>query len=954
MALNRAILCSVSVLGLIAAGPAFAQATTSATPPSDGGTTAASADQTIASSDPATDDIVVKGVRASIVGAMNVRRNSTQIVDSIVAEDVGKLPDNNVVEALQRVTGVQVTDRGNGEAATISIRGLPDAVTTLNGRNIFTSSGQSFALQDISANLIKQVDIYKTRAADQIETGLAGQVDVKTRRPFDFDGFAISGLARGTYSQLAKKVDPNVALLLSDRWETGIGDIGILVNGSYTKSHYRTESVTAGAFVPFANEDPPAGSGLTPLQRIFSGFPVGTNSGLPTTPGSTLNINGVDVPYYLSRDAVFSSDLLGKRERPSGNVALQWAPNSSSVYTAEVYYSGFRGSTYNDLMFSYVDWWGNLGDNPGSTFQTYPGTNIIKSRQVGNVAGFNSGDYGTSKTDSFVYALNGKWDLGGGRGHIVADGAYQTSKNSTTFLAMRTYRPGLDVDVDFNAGGGIPSYSFGNSAVLTDPTQWTLGELYDNASRDTGSAKTFTLDGDYSWDSGFLRRIKGGIRYDDRKADSWVRTQDAAIPLSNGVTIALSTLGGSAAYTNSNFFDGQANVPTSWVTGNTRNLVGEADTIRSLYGLKTSDQLAMTHVFGIDENTMSAYFQADGEAAIFGRPLKVQGGVRYTTVDTDFVFTDRYATPQLTTASSSHSDKFLPSFTARYELTNRVQLRFNYGQTLRRPNFGDLNPNYTLTGDLTGTGRGSGSQGNPNLKPTQSKNYDLAVEWYFERNSAIYVTGFIRDVKGLVVTLPSLRTIPNNGITAGPTNLFVINAPVNASDGVLKGIEAGLTYFPTYLPSVLNGLGFTGSLTYLTSHQNIPEADPTTGEVVGESTAPFFGVSNLSYNATLAYDRGLIGARLSYVWRKGFIQGKEAALFANPIDIYRKAESSLDFQLTLNVTKTLGLTFDATNLMKKNQQNYYKYENVGNPSQYNLGTTLIPRVFAFGARYSFH
>ena len=179
-----------------------------------------------------TADIVVTGVRASIVGALNVRKNSTQIVDSIVSEDVGKLPDNNVVEALQRVTGIQVTDRAGGETAGITIRGLTDPLTTLNGRNIFTAAGTSFALQDISANLVSRIDVYKTRSADQLETGLAGQIDVQTRRPLDFDGFTISGLARGVYSELADKYNPNVALLVSDRWETGIGAIGLLGNAS--------------------------------------------------------------------------------------------------------------------------------------------------------------------------------------------------------------------------------------------------------------------------------------------------------------------------------------------------------------------------------------------------------------------------------------------------------------------------------------------------------------------------------------------------------------------------------------------------------------------------------------------------------------------------------------------------------------------------------------------------
>ena len=957
MALKPRNLASVSILALLVAGPAYAQTQPSdTTTPQDqaaDGTTAA--DDT---GDPQQQDIVVTGVRASIVGALNRRRDSTQIVDAVVAEDVGKLPDNNVVEALQRITGVQVTDRASGEAAGIQIRGLPDALTTLNGRNIFTAAGQSFSLQDVSANLIKRVDVFKTRSADQIETGLAGQVDVVTRRPFDFDGFALSALARGIYDQEADKVNPNAALLVSNRWETGIGDIGILVNGSYTRSKYRTMSTTAGALVPFATETPAAGTGLTPLQRIFPAgrdpvtgdyvvapglgeWDVGLDRGLPTDAGSTMVVNGVTTPYYLSRDAVFSSDLYGKRERPSVNIALQWAPNSSSVYTAEAFYAGFRGETFNSLQFSFVDFWAN----PQSP-TLYDGTNIVKSRIANSVYGFNSGDYTRNKTDSYVYALNGKWDLGN-RGNIVADVAYQTSTYKTSFIAMRTDRVADSIDVDFNAGGGIPSYHFNDDSLLTDPSVWNVAQLYDNASRDKGSAITFTLDGNYTWDSGFLRQIKAGFRFDDRKASNAVRTQDAGV-----LGRPLSSLPEGATFTNSDFFDGRADVPTSWVLANGYWLYDNADQVRGLYGLKTSDQLSLTKTFDVDEITLAAYVQTDAEVSIFGRPLKLQGGVRYVTVDTDAHFFDRYNNGA-ESSSSPGSQRFLPSFTARYEITDNLRIRANYGETLRRPNFGDINPNYALTGDLTNVGYGSGTAGTANLRPTHSKNYDVAVEWYFDRDSAITVTGFRREIDGLVVPVTQLEYIPNNGIVAGATDYFAITRPLNASNGVLKGVEIGVTYFPHYLPSFLDGLGVQGSVTVLDSSQNIPRYD-NGGNLIAQDRSDFFGVSDLSYNATLAYDHGPIGARLSYVYRKEFLTRNEARLFANPIGVWRRPERSLDFQLTARLTDRLGLTFDAVNLTRSKQQEYYRFADVGNADQFNLGTVLIPRTFAVGVRYSFN
>ena len=151
------------------------------------------------------EEVVVTGVRASLVQSLVEKRQSTQVIESVVAEDIGKLPDNNVVEAMQRLSGVQISNRSGGEAQAVSIRGFSDIETTWNGRNIFTASGRQFALQDIPSNLVRQIDVYKTRSADQIETGIAGQVDIATLRPFDFKGLEISATARGLYLDVAKR-----------------------------------------------------------------------------------------------------------------------------------------------------------------------------------------------------------------------------------------------------------------------------------------------------------------------------------------------------------------------------------------------------------------------------------------------------------------------------------------------------------------------------------------------------------------------------------------------------------------------------------------------------------------------------------------------------------------------------------------------------------------------------
>ncbi|QAY75439.1 TonB-dependent receptor [Sphingosinicella sp. BN140058] len=901
-----------------------------------------------AADDPGTaadEEIIVTGVRASIIEGLQNKREATQIIESVVAEDIGKLPDNNVVDALQRVPGIQVTGRTGGEANAISIRGLPDITTTWNGRAIFTASGRQFALQDIPANLVSRIDVYKTRAAEQIETGIAGQIDVFTRRPFDFKDLAFSVAARGIWHEQADKFNPNVSALISKRWETGIGDIGALVNVSYARTKYRDQSITAGAMVPFATADNPP-PGFTPLQRFFDFYEPGLDRGLPYAQGSTINVNGTPYPYLLSRDALFASDFRGDRERPAVNVALQWAPNSSSEYTFEFFWDGFRNTTFNNLHFTFADWWGNLGPNPASTYELFEGTNIIKSRTVGAPFGFNSGDFTKQSTDSYVYALAGKWDLSD-QFKLNADISYQTSRFKSQFLAMRTTRVPGSVSVDFNSGGGLPAWEFNDNSELLDPASWTVGEFYDTANLNKGDAFTITADADYDFSAGPFKRFSFGLRYDDRGASEAARNQDAP-----ALNQSFSTLDPGLYWTNKGFFDGRSNVPDSWLVANGYYLIGHADEVRQLYrnsvdpGIQLSDQLALRENFDVNERTLAAYAQLDLEQEVFGRPLKVQGGVRYVYVDTDMDFTDALT---LTSSSASSSlSEVLPSVTLRYDIMDNLRFRFNFGETLRRPNFTDLNPYFTLTGDLTNVGYGTGGGGNPNLGPTKARNFDLALEWYFTRDSAIYATLFRREIDGLVVPLRRQITVPNSGQN---TDRFVVTQPVNASDGVLKGLELGFVFFPE-LPGLLQGLGAQGSFTWLKSKQNIPQTN-TAGEIIGQEESDFFGVSDFSYNITGAYERGPVGLRLSWVWRKNFLNNNEARLFANPIGIWRRPEKSLDFQFTYSLNDRLAVTLDATNLTDELSQSYYRFADAGGPETHNFGSTILSRTVALGVRYSF-
>lgn len=881
--------------------------------------------------------IQVSGIRGSLSQSLNIKRQSLQIVDAIVAEDIGKFPDNNVVEALQRVTGIQVTDRGAGEVNTVTIRGLTDVTTTVNGRNIFTASGRAVALADIPASLLKGVNIYKTRGAAQIGSGIAGQIDVETQRPFNFDGSAFVLAGRVIHQEQADETDPQLSMLASNRWELDKGgEFGALVNLSYTRTNFRDQSITAGAQVPFMTFEPAAG--FTPLQRIFPDqctpncWEPGTDEGLSFAEGATLNINGVDTPYYLARDAVFGSDFRGERERPAVNISLQWAPNDQSEYTFEAFYNGFRNETFNSLFFSFVDWWGAVDEN--DPVNLIPGTNIIDNRYVNAPFNFNSGDFATGKTDSYLYSLGGKWEISDDFS-LKSELYYQDSEFTTTFLAMRTTAVHPRLYVDFNDKDGIPALEFPDSDV-TDPGIYTVAEGYDNGSAAKGDAITFTADAEYIMDDSFFNAVRFGVYLDKRTSTEGNRDVNGFLGQ------PFSSVDAELQYHNENFFDGQANFPSSWVAANGYYLNDNTAQFRSQYGFDADPQLFYN--FDIEETTVSAYVEADFETELGGRRLDGRFGLRYETSDGDLTFfTQDPALPAMSTAERDDST-LLPSAVIRYHIQDDLIARFAYTETIRRPAFNQLNSYVQYFPDVTDIGYGTATGGNPNLEPVESTNIDLSLEWYFAPASSLYATYFQRDIEGFVSD--SVRAVMYQGPDDDAPYPYILGLPDNSSNGDLSGWEIGAVYFPEDLPEVLDGIGVQASYTILDSDQDIPIYDRTSGELTGYTTQPIFGVSENSYSIVGIYEKDNFDMRLSYVWREDFLHHYEARLFANPLGVYNRPETSVDFQLSYDVTDNLTLTFDATNLTEELYQSYYQYEDT-----HNFGNALYSRTFALGVRY---
>lgn len=253
--------CSVSLTALCAfalAAPAMAQTGSAsgqgtvgnATPtsqPQDGPSTQPTADE------PIEGEVVVTGIRQSLANAQNIKRNADTVVDAITAQDIGALPDRSVTEALQRVPGVSINrfagsndpDHFSVEGSGVVVRGLNFVRSEFNGRDTFSAGvgGQAINFADVPSELLGSVEVYKNATADLIEGGLAGTVNLNTRKPFDNKGFHIGGGVEANYGDFRKKWSPTASLLVSNTWDTEIGTIGILVNGSYSRLKSRADGI---------------------------------------------------------------------------------------------------------------------------------------------------------------------------------------------------------------------------------------------------------------------------------------------------------------------------------------------------------------------------------------------------------------------------------------------------------------------------------------------------------------------------------------------------------------------------------------------------------------------------------------------------------------------------------------------------------------------------------------
>lgn len=482
--------------GTIVSPPAPASTTAAGDP---GSVTAAPADGTTGDQSASADDseIIVTGLRQSLASAQAIKQKSEQFVDSITAQDIGRLPDVNVAEALQRISGVQIT-RTYGEGTGIAVRGLTQVRSELNGRDIFSANGgRGLSFEEVGSDLLAGVDVYKNPSAELIEGGLSGTINLRTRLPFDASGQVVSASASSTYYTLAGKSGRNISGLYSNRWHTGIGEIGILANVSYGTTAFREDKVVVEPFyIHGPNPNNVAGI-LTPVPGHESetllvphggGFSIGT----------------------------------GNRERLSQAYALQWKPASNLEFYGQYLKTNYK---FHDEGVSFFAAGADMPLATDATF-TVDSDGIVRSGAFANPT-VDSVVYSTRrKTSTTDYSGGVKWDVTS-RLHFSAD--YQhidsTATQQTMNLTISALNPrtsvagtGQSYNFEFDVSGDIPAFGSSVPGYYANPNNYGLTAILPYAEQNDATSDAIRADLSWDFDDSFIKQVRVGARYTDRSA----------------------------------------------------------------------------------------------------------------------------------------------------------------------------------------------------------------------------------------------------------------------------------------------------------------------------------------------------------------------------------------------------------------------------------------------------
>lgn len=887
-------------------------------------------------------DIVVIGIRGAIDSAIARKRDSAQIVDSVVAEDAGKLPDNNVPEAISRIPGVNIV-RSQGQGGQVTIRGLAGVQTTVNGQGVEVGDGRALNLSDIPAELIKSVDVYKSRSASQPEGGIGGTVNVELRRPLELKkGLLVAGSIRGLYNDLVDGVTPFASLLLSYRFDTGIGEMGLLVNGSFTRTRY------AEALVQSESPD-----------ELFGA----AQESLPAAVRATA-VAPYRIQYGLNS---------GERDQPAVTATWQWRPSDKLNFVLEGQYLGATfHDRYSGLSLQTREGYPTLsnvviGKSGAITSATYTNPNPTRDA-AGNVVfgvpvNVFGGD-GNGRNSTVIGNFETHWASGIARIDFSTQYQHYVSNNYRVNFGQG-FPGATSAVVDFNSNavpGGAPNFTL-PGVNLADPTQSVLTNIGDALNRNT--TDTFVSQLDTSLDFGnerFLRAFRFGARYttrDDKVQYGYrnVRWDDPAtrprLAALGAPTITISPdiagqrpvtyVSYDPAYIYDNFDALKAKILTLGSNGFDGNGPQTSVTDFLAPGAPTLDRLQGGR---FRENTFAFYGEL-GWGFDMGFPVDGQVGLRYVNFwgDTKGAQLIIPENPDGTccgvgfvqdSAARGNSADLLPTVSAAWHFFNNLQLRTTYNYNVQRPSFYAIRDTYIIPNPSNPNA--DVYAGNPGLKPIRDKNFNASLEWFPRPGTSLTAGAFYKKQTGFIYYTQRLEPVP---VLGGAIRRVFRER--NAGPGEVLGFEfaGNLPFF--FLPDgLLRNFGVNANLTYI-PHAILSVPDETGGNFI-DKRSPF--TSEVTTNVVLFYETPRLSGRLAYNWRSQFKTGFDAI---NPgwVQI-GLPQDRLDAAINYTPVRFLTLSLEGTNLTQSIDR--YRYDLYPDLS---VGLRSMARTVQASARFRF-
>jgi TonB-dependent receptor len=873
--------------------------------------------------------VQVTGLRSSIRSAEAIKRDSIQVVDSINAEDIGKFPDRAAGDALQRIAGVQV-GRDRGETSSVIIRGLPDVVTTLNGQEIFTSTGRRPQYQDLPVQSIGGLDVYKTATPNQLEGGIAGAVDVRLRSPFDLKGFSATGYLEARRQRVdgssatKDKTNPGGGFSVSNRWDTPLGEMGALVDVAFRREHwsYPVQWVDRPDRVHLVNADGTS-------RRLDDGE-IGALAASGARLGELPNIGGI----YNA----------GDRDRGSVHGAFQWKINPRLELNAQYLGTGYRARSEVDYILAITTWTPRMNNvvlAPQGSYCNTPEGTICPIVSANAVAARFGGPY-----DWDPYVATSTWGVKehtvehfGNLGLQYRNGPWKlnssvawtrsTFVNDTVIVDQQI--PGASTSVYTYGADGHGGYNAittpASATALRDPTQFVLRGMVQNWGIWSGEQTQWRTDASYRLGDGFLSGIDAGLRLSQRNASfhgaeghSDFRTATRPNPVAafgpgfEQMSPGLDRLGG------------------SWLTPSRDFLIDQADTVRGVYGAmpgRVADD--PTRTFDQREATATVYLAARWKAGLGGIDASGTVGGRYVHVTRNLRGNSRIGEVVSPIDQDARENNFLPSASAVIGWRDNLQSHLSVGRTITRPEFADLNPALSLI-PPTVNAPGSGSAGNANLRPTRSTNLDATLEYYFPKNGYAQIALFHRDIDGY------LQRMESNEVIGGQN--YRVMRPQNSGKGMLRGAEFGIQKFFDFLPGFWSGFGAQFNYTW-TDGENQTLVSPGGSEY---RTTALTNVAKKNYNFALLYEANGLTGRLTATRRGDYVEGIAEPRFG--VDRIVKATTFVDLSVSYALTPNVSLQFDAINITRAKYESYLGDPMVPRDIRYN------PTTYGLGLRFS--